>query len=58
MNAEPALSTTTTTDADAPAAGNGTEAPPTPVGERLRAHRKEAGLSLRGLAREVGVSPA
>lgn len=29
-----------------------------PVGERIRAHREEAGLSLRGLARSVGVSPS
>jgi DNA-binding XRE family transcriptional regulator/mannose-6-phosphate isomerase-like protein (cupin superfamily) len=31
---------------------------PGPVGERLRAHREQAGLSLRGLARAVGVSPS
>jgi transcriptional regulator with XRE-family HTH domain/mannose-6-phosphate isomerase-like protein (cupin superfamily) len=31
---------------------------PAPVGEGLRAHREEAGLSLRALAREVGVSPS
>lgn len=29
-----------------------------PVGERLRAHRQEAGMSLRALARDVGVSPS
>ncbi|HYC81563.1 MAG TPA: XRE family transcriptional regulator [Solirubrobacterales bacterium] len=29
-----------------------------PVGERLRAHRTEAGMSLRALARDVGVSPS
>lgn len=42
------------------AEGNGTgrEMIPGPVGERLRAHRQEAGLSLRGLARSVGVSPS
>jgi transcriptional regulator with XRE-family HTH domain/mannose-6-phosphate isomerase-like protein (cupin superfamily) len=31
---------------------------PGPVGERLRAHRESVGLSLRGLARNVGVSPS
>jgi transcriptional regulator with XRE-family HTH domain/quercetin dioxygenase-like cupin family protein len=31
---------------------------PGPVGERLREHRQEAGMSLRGLARAVGVSPS
>jgi DNA-binding XRE family transcriptional regulator/mannose-6-phosphate isomerase-like protein (cupin superfamily) len=31
---------------------------PRPVGERLRAHRERAGLSLRGLARSIGVSPS
>jgi transcriptional regulator with XRE-family HTH domain/mannose-6-phosphate isomerase-like protein (cupin superfamily) len=31
---------------------------PAPVGARLRAHREEAGLSLRGLARKLGVSPS
>jgi transcriptional regulator with XRE-family HTH domain len=29
-----------------------------PVGEGLRKHRQEAGVSLRALAREVGVSPS
>jgi transcriptional regulator with XRE-family HTH domain len=29
-----------------------------PVGERLRAHRTEAGMSLRALARDIGVSPS
>lgn len=29
-----------------------------PVGERLREHRQEAGMSLRALARDVGVSPS
>lgn len=41
--------------------GNGgasRDAVPGPVGERLREHRQEAGLSLRALAREVGVSPS
>ncbi|MGH2939125.1 MAG: helix-turn-helix domain-containing protein [Solirubrobacterales bacterium] len=31
---------------------------PAPVGEGLRAHREEAGMSLRELARQVGVSPS
>jgi transcriptional regulator with XRE-family HTH domain len=31
---------------------------PGPVGEGLRAHREEAGMSLRELARQVGVSPS
>jgi transcriptional regulator with XRE-family HTH domain/mannose-6-phosphate isomerase-like protein (cupin superfamily) len=31
---------------------------PAPVGEGLRAHREEAGMSLRELARRVGVSPS
>lgn len=38
--------------------GLGRDALPAPVGERLRTHRKEAGLSLRALARAVGVSPS
>src|SRR6201999_4283316 len=29
-----------------------------PVGEGLRKHRQEAGMSLRALAREIGVSPS
>src|ERR1700744_4037584 len=29
-----------------------------PVGEGLRKHRQESGMSLRALAREVGVSPS
>jgi transcriptional regulator with XRE-family HTH domain len=29
-----------------------------PVGERLRVRREEAGMSLRALAREIGVSPS
>jgi DNA-binding XRE family transcriptional regulator/mannose-6-phosphate isomerase-like protein (cupin superfamily) len=39
-------------------AGGGREALAGPVGERLRAHRQEAGMSLRALARDVGVSPS
>jgi transcriptional regulator with XRE-family HTH domain/mannose-6-phosphate isomerase-like protein (cupin superfamily) len=31
---------------------------PAPVGEGLRAHREEAGMSLRELARQVSVSPS
>ena len=31
---------------------------PSPVGERLRAHRQDRGMSLRALARDVGVSPS
>ena len=31
---------------------------PGPVGERLREHRSDAGMSLRELARQVGVSPS
>src|ERR1700754_4825146 len=39
--------------------GNGRrEALAEPVGEGLRKHRQEAGMSLRALAREVGVSPS
>jgi transcriptional regulator with XRE-family HTH domain/mannose-6-phosphate isomerase-like protein (cupin superfamily) len=37
-----------------PGTGGGRE----PLGEGLRKHRQEAGMSLRGLAREVGVSPS
>jgi transcriptional regulator with XRE-family HTH domain len=29
-----------------------------PVGDRLKTHRQEAGMSLRALARDVGVSPS
>jgi len=36
----------------------GREALAEPVGEGLRQHRQEAGMSLRALAREVGVSPS
>jgi transcriptional regulator with XRE-family HTH domain len=36
----------------------GREALAEPVGEGLRKHRVEAGMSLRALAREVGVSPS
>src|ERR1700760_2257162 len=39
-------------------AGSNREPLPGPVGERLRAHRSEAGMSLRELARQVGVSPS
>jgi transcriptional regulator with XRE-family HTH domain/mannose-6-phosphate isomerase-like protein (cupin superfamily) len=49
------------TDAEAPAnaeARTAGSALPRPVGEKLRAHRERAGLSLRGLARNVGVSPS
>jgi transcriptional regulator with XRE-family HTH domain len=38
--------------------GSGRELLPGPVGERLREHRTEAGMSLRALARDVGVSPS
>jgi transcriptional regulator with XRE-family HTH domain len=38
--------------------GGQRDALPGPVGERLREHRQEAGLSLRALAREIGVSPS
>src|ERR1700759_2672922 len=39
--------------------GNGgREALAEPVGEGLRKHRQEAGMSLRALAREVGGSPS
>jgi transcriptional regulator with XRE-family HTH domain/mannose-6-phosphate isomerase-like protein (cupin superfamily) len=40
------------------AGGGGRESLAGPVGERLRAHRQDAGLSLRALARDVGVSPS
>jgi transcriptional regulator with XRE-family HTH domain len=40
---------------DGRAAGTGVLGP---VGARLRAHREEAGLSLRKLARNIGVSPS
>lgn len=39
-------------------ANGGREALAEPVGEGLRKHRQEAGMSLRALAREVGVSPS
>src|SRR5215813_496037 len=38
--------------------GGSRELAPGPVGERLREHRTEAGMSLRALARDVGVSPS
>src|SRR5882757_403798 len=37
---------------------NGREHLAEPVGAGLRKHREEAGMSLRALAREVGVSPS
>jgi transcriptional regulator with XRE-family HTH domain len=46
------------TEGNGRASGGGRERLPGPVGERLRAHRQEAGLSLRALARDVGVSPS
>ncbi len=39
-------------------ANGGREQLAEPVGEGLRKHRQEAGMSLRALAREVGVSPS
>src|ERR1700761_9237839 len=39
-------------------AGSSREPLPAPVGERLREHRTDAGMSLRELARQVGVSPS
>jgi transcriptional regulator with XRE-family HTH domain/mannose-6-phosphate isomerase-like protein (cupin superfamily) len=39
-------------------ANGGREALAEPVGAGLRKHREEAGMSLRALAREVGVSPS
>jgi transcriptional regulator with XRE-family HTH domain/mannose-6-phosphate isomerase-like protein (cupin superfamily) len=39
-------------------AASGRELLPAPVGERLREHRTDAGMSLRELARQVGVSPS
>lgn len=45
-------------DADGNGRGGSREALAGPVGERLRAHRTEAGMSLRALARDVGVSPS
>src|SRR6202012_2676293 len=39
-------------------ANGGRERLAEPVGEGLRKHRQEAGMSLRALAREVGVSPS
>jgi transcriptional regulator with XRE-family HTH domain/mannose-6-phosphate isomerase-like protein (cupin superfamily) len=44
--------------AGARAAGSSREPLPAPVGERLRQHRTDAGMSLRALARDVGVSPS
>jgi transcriptional regulator with XRE-family HTH domain/mannose-6-phosphate isomerase-like protein (cupin superfamily) len=54
----PRTSSTASPENGTEGGGSGRDVLPTPVGERLRAHRKEAGLSLRGLAREVGVSPS
>jgi transcriptional regulator with XRE-family HTH domain len=46
-------------DNDAKGRKNGGPASfPKPVGEGLRKHRQDAGMSLRALAREVGVSPS
>src|SRR6201996_6028674 len=39
-------------------ANGGREALAEPVGEGLRKHRQDAGMSLRALARKVGVSPS
>jgi transcriptional regulator with XRE-family HTH domain/mannose-6-phosphate isomerase-like protein (cupin superfamily) len=44
--------------AGARGAGSSREPLPAPVGERLRQHRTDAGMSLRELARQVGVSPS
>jgi transcriptional regulator with XRE-family HTH domain len=56
------MATKTDKGESAPTAGarvNGSrEALAEPVGEGLRKHRQEAGMSLRALAREVGVSPS
>jgi transcriptional regulator with XRE-family HTH domain len=46
------------TEGNGRAGGGGREPLAGPVGERLRAHRQEAGMSLRALARDVGVSPS
>ena len=43
---------------DSGRANGGREQLAEPVGEGLRKHRQEAGMSLRALAREVGVSPS
>src|ERR1700761_1966738 len=39
-------------------ANGGRELLAEPVGEGLRKHRQDAGMSLRALARKVGVSPS
>src|ERR1700750_3034415 len=46
------------TTSDSGRGNGGREALAEPVGEGLRKHRQEAGMSLRALAREVGVSPS
>ncbi len=45
-------------NAEEGANGSARDPLPGPVGEGLRAHRQAAGMSLRSLAREVGVSPS
>lgn len=57
MAASAAKGTSAESDGDG-RGGSAREPLPGPVGERLRAHRQEAGLSLRALARDVGVSPS
>jgi transcriptional regulator with XRE-family HTH domain/mannose-6-phosphate isomerase-like protein (cupin superfamily) len=60
VNAEPAQTEPVEATPEAPPSASRSERDlrQTPVGDRLRARRKEAGLSLRGLARDVGVSPS
>src|ERR1700759_353434 len=56
------MATKTEKSASAPDTGGrsngGREPLAEPVGEGLRQHRQEAGMSLRALARKVGVSPS
>src|ERR1700744_757567 len=56
------MATKTEKSASAPDKGGrsngGREQLPEPVGEGLRKHRQDAGMSLRALARKVGVSPS
>jgi transcriptional regulator with XRE-family HTH domain/mannose-6-phosphate isomerase-like protein (cupin superfamily) len=56
------MATKTEKSASAPDAGGrsngGREQLAEPVGEGLRKHRQDAGMSLRALARKVGVSPS
>src|SRR3954447_19544439 len=56
------MATKTEKSASAPDTGGrsngGGESLAEPVGEGLRKHRTEAGMSLRELARKVGVSPS